>query len=266
MAYETLEIVKRDEGVTWIYIDNEPVNAIGAELMNELENAASELEADDATRVIVIASKHEKIFLAGADLKGLMAGTGPSDDGSDPIAAQSERMQRCFQRFANLRKPVIAAINGHALGGGCELAIACDIRIATEKTKIGLPELNLGIIPSAGGTQRLSRLIGKGRAIDMILTGKILTGEEAERIGLVSESVKAEDLKEAVEEKANQIKSKGPLATRLAKEVIHNGYDTDMQTGLLVEKLAQALLFSTNDKTEGATAFLEKRNPDFKGK
>lgn len=253
-------IVEEQNEVAYVTINlPEKRNPLSVATLKEIKDALIKHEENEEIKCIVFTGKGDKAFASGTDINFLKDRV-PTD------VLNKHGMQQTYDYIEKYTKPTIAMINGVALGGGCELAIACDIRIATEKTKIGLPELNLGIIPSAGGTQRLSRLIGKGRAIDMILTGKILTGEEAERIGLVSESVKAEKLKEAVEDKANQIKSKGPLATRLAKEVIHNGYDTDMQTGLLIEKLAQALLFSTNDKTEGATAFLEKRNPDFKGK
>jgi enoyl-CoA hydratase len=175
-------------------------------------------------------------------------------------------MQQLCREIEICDKPTVAAINGFALGGGCELAMACDIRIAAEHAKFGLPELNLAIIPGAGGTQRLARLVGKGRAVEMILTGRILTAQEAERIGLVTQVVSADELLAAAEKTAEQIASKGPLAVRLAKLVIQTGFETDLHSALVVERLAQTILFTTEDKVEGATAFLEKRKANFQGK
>ena len=175
-------------------------------------------------------------------------------------------MQAVYDEVEAYEKPTIAAVNGYALGGGCELAIACDIRIASENAKFGLPEVTLSIIPGAGGTQRLARLIGKGRAMDLILTGRMMDAEEAFRAGLVSRVVPPEELTEAVEQTADAILKKGPLAVRLAKLAIQSGYEADQRTGLVIERLAQAVLFTTEDKEEGTSAFLEKREPDFKGR
>ncbi|TFI46133.1 enoyl-CoA hydratase/isomerase family protein, partial [Diaphorobacter sp. DS2] len=152
---------------------------------------------------------------------------------------------------------------GYALGGGCELALACDIRIAAKGAKFGLPELNLGIIPGAGGTQRLSRVVGKGRALDMILTGKIINGEEAERIGLATYLAADDELETKAEEVASQILKKGPVAIKLAKLAVHKGFDVDLETAMLIEKLSQAVAFGTEDKREGTAAFLEKRTAEF---
>lgn len=259
MSYETIEIEKRKAGVTWIHIDNEPVNAIGDTLMNELEHAADELEQDESVRIIVIASRHEKIFLAGADLKGLMAGTGPSDDGSDPIAAQSERMQNCFHRFSTLKKPVIAAINGHALGGGCELALACDFRIMSAG-KIGLTELSLGIIPGAGGTQRMVHIVGRAKALDLIFHAKKLTKEEAVEIGLIT--IAAEDLEAETTEFAEQLASGAVNSMGLAKQAI-NAAEQPIEDGLKKEAALFSETFTTDEPAIGLAAFFQKQAANF---
>ncbi len=174
-------------------------------------------------------------------------------------------MQRLFDEIEAFEKPTIAAVNGFALGGGCELAMACDIRIAAEHARFGLPETTLSVLPAAGGTQRLARLVGTGRAIELILTGRFVDAAEALRIGLVTSVVPADGLAAEARRVAEQILAKGPLAVRLAKLVIRAGMDADQRTGLVVERLAQALLYTTADKREGAAAFLAKRAPAFEG-
>lgn len=181
-------------------------------------------------------------------------------------ALQSGSMSQVYDMIEACKKPTIAMINGFALGGGCELAMACDIRVASTNAKLGLPELNLAIIPAAGGTQRLARLVGKGKALEMILTGKIIEADEAQAIGLVSEVVSPDELVAKTEEMAEKIISKGPLAVMLAKLSVHHGTETDLKTGLIIEKLSQAILFESEDKLEGTSAFLEKRKADFKGR
>ena len=178
----------------------------------------------------------------------------------------SPSIGRKYDEIERFEKSTIAAVNGYALGGGCELAMACDLRIAQENARFGLPELHLSILPGAGGTQRLARLVGKGRAIDLILTGTLIDAREAERIGLVSRVVPRGRLMEEVRSVAEAILSKGPLAVRLAKLVVHAGFDTDQRTGMILEKLAQSLLYTTEDMREGTAAFLEKRKPFFKGR
>src|SRR5690625_5144461 len=259
MSYKSIKVEKQNKGVTWLYINNEPVNAIDDILMDELEEAADQLENDKETRVIVIASRHEKIFLAGADLKGLMAGTGPSDDGSDPIAMQSERMQRCFDRFARLKKPVIAAINGHALGGGCELALACDFRIMSQG-KIGLTELSLGIIPGAGGTQRMTHLLGRAKATELIFLAKKLTPEEAYQIGLITQVV--EDLEAETTQFAERLAEGAIHAMGLAKQAI-NAAEKPLEEGLAFEAKAFSKTFTTEEPGIGLMAFFQKEKPQF---
>ena len=172
-----------------------------------------------------------------------------------------------LKNLEDLYKPVICAVNGYALGGGCELAMACDIRVATRRSKFGQPEINLAIIPGAGGTQRLARLVGIGRAKELIYTGRIITADEAAAIGLVNRVT--DDTQEAVmaeaKAMAQQIMSKGPVAIKMAKIAINAGADTDMNTGLMIERLAQTIAFSTEDRKEGTSAFLEKRAAEFKG-
>jgi enoyl-CoA hydratase len=253
-------LVEKSNQLAYIIINlPEQRNPLSLKTLGEMKDALESLKNDNETNCIIFTGQGDKSFAAGADISQLK-NRGPLD------VFTPGGMQEIYDYIEAYDKPTIAMINGFALGGGCELAMACDIRIASSSAKFGLPELNLGIIPSAGGTQRMARLIGKGKAIDLILTGRIITAEEAEKIGLVSETVPQDQLKEAVERTAAQILSKGPLAVKLAKMVIHAGFDADMKTGLMIEKFAQAVLFSTEDKNEGTSAFLEKRIPEFTSK
>ncbi|GGE15463.1 3-hydroxybutyryl-CoA dehydratase [Marinithermofilum abyssi] len=257
---QTLKTIQADirEGLGFITIDRPEVrNALNGEVLQEIRRVLDQWREREEVRLVVFTGAGEKSFAAGADIRQLQERT--IHDGLASV------MQRLCDEIEQYPKPTIAAVNGYALGGGCELAMACDIRIAQENAKFGLPELNLSIIPGAGGTQRLARLVGKGLALDLILTGSMIDAEKAERIGLVSEVVAMERLMEAVEAKAQAILSKGPLAVRLAKLAVRTGLETDQQTGLIVEKLAQCLLYTTEDKREGIAAFLEKRKPQFKG-
>ncbi|WP_047153856.1 enoyl-CoA hydratase/isomerase family protein [Aneurinibacillus tyrosinisolvens] len=258
MEYENI-LLQKEGAIGMIKINRPEVrNALDGGTLQEMRRALQTLEEDKEIGVIVFTGEGEKSFAAGADIRQLRE--------KQALDALAPGMSAFYREIENSSKATIAAINGFALGGGCELAMACDIRIAAHHAKIGLPELNLSIIPGAGGTQRLARIVGKGRALDMILTGDMLSGEQAERIGLVSRSVPGEELWQAVKEKAEKIMAKGPLAVRLAKLAIHRGFDLDMETALSVEKLAQAILFASEDKNEGTQAFLDKRKADFQGK
>lgn len=256
VSYVDVEI---QQGIYFLTLNRmEARNALDAKMLAEIESALDEAEKSQDVKVIVVQGAGGKSFAAGADIKQLQA--------RKPLEALVPGMQGLYQKIENCSKVTIAAVDGYALGGGCELALACDIRIATKNAKFGLPELNLGIIPGAGGTQRLARIIGKGRALDMILTGKMIDGEEAERIGLVTYYVEREELKEKIEEVASQIMRKGPVAIQLAKHAVHKGYDLDMETALWIEKLSQSIAFGTEDKQEGTTAFIEKRQAEFQNK
>lgn len=258
-TFANIEIRKSD-GLAYLVINRPELrNALNKETLNEMMEALEILAADDETGCVVFTGSGEKSFAAGADIRQLKSRTALD-------VFNRGGMQEVYDYIEAYDKPTIAMVNGYALGGGCELAMACDIRIASENAKFGLPELNLSIIPSAGGTQRLARLVGKGAAMDMILRGKIIDAKEAYRIGLVSEIASIEELQEKTEEAAGQILSKGPLAVKLAKLAVHAGFDADQKTGLVIEKLAQAVLFSTDDKNEGTSAFLEKRKPQFTAK
>jgi enoyl-CoA hydratase/carnithine racemase len=245
-------------GVAWVTIDRQEVrNALNGEVMRDLRAALDAFRDDEGVGVVVFTGAGEKAFAAGADISELRERTA--------LDALSSGMQRLFDEIEGYEKPTIAAVNGYALGGGCELAMACDIRLAADNAKFGQPEVNLSIIPGAGGTQRLSRLVGKGKATELILTGEIVDAAEAYRIGLVSKVVPQEELVDAVREMAGKILAKGPLAVRLAKVAVSRGAETDQDTGMLIERLAQAVLFDSEDKREGTNAFLEKREPRFRG-
>ena len=232
-------------------------NALSRQVLAELRDALAELRDRDDVGLVAITGTGEKAFVAGADIAQLRH--------YDLHTGLDAEMQRTFDAVEAFPKPTVAAVNGFALGGGCELAMACDIRIASENARFGLPETTLSVLPGAGGTQRLARLVGTGRAIEMILTGRFVDAAEAHAIGLITAVVPAEGLRAELRRLADQILAKGPLAVRLAKLVVRAGMDADQRTGQVVEQLAQALLYTTADKAEGASAFLEKRLPAFKG-
>ncbi|MFS0671152.1 enoyl-CoA hydratase-related protein [Peribacillus frigoritolerans] len=258
-TYQNIEIKKKNS-LAYVIINRPEIrNALSKETLQEILCALNELSDDETVGCVIFTGKGEKSFAAGADIAQLRQKTALD-------VFKPGGMQEVFDRIEMYDKPTIAMVNGFALGGGCELALACDIRVAALNAKFGLPELNLSIIPGAGGTQRLTRIVGKGKALDIILTGKIIDGEEAYRIGLVSEVVSMEELEAKVEEVAGKILTKGPLAVKLAKLAVKTGFETDQKSGLLIEKLAQAVLFSTEDKYEGTSAFLEKRSPKFTSK
>ena len=231
-------------------------NALNFGVLDGIEAALDAFERREDVGAVVFTGAGEKSFVAGADISQLVGYTL-----RDGLRA---RMQRLYDRIQDLELPTIAAVNGFALGGGNELAMSCDIRVAAGNARFGLPETNLGILPGAGGTQRLSRLVGLGRAQEMILTGRIIDAEEALRIGLVTSVVPADELMDAALATADTILAKGPLAVRLAKLVVRNGAETDQRTGLLLERLAQSLLYASDEKAEGASAFLEKRPARFR--
>jgi enoyl-CoA hydratase len=258
--YENIKTENKD-GVLVITIDRPKVlNALNAHTVQEIGAAFDAARDDDSVKAVILTGAGEKAFVAGADIGELAQMT--------PITgkATSERGQRVFRAIEKFPKPVIAAVNGFALGGGCELALACHIRIASDKAQLGLPEVTLGIIPGYGGTQRMARLLGKGRALELILTGDRIKADEAERIGLVNRVVPADQLMTVAEEMARTIAKRGPLAVRAAIEAVMSGSDMPFEEGQFLEATLFGLLASTDDMKEGMGAFLEKRAAEFKGR
>ena len=246
------------ESIATLTIDRPEVrNALNLETVNEVRAALTVLAVNDDVGVLIITGGGESAFVSGADINDIRARG--RDEG---LAAINSSLFTEIERFP---RPTIAAINGYALGGGCELALACDIRIASDTAKFGQPELGLGIIPGAGATQRLPRLIGMGRAKHLILTGDIIDAKQALEIGLVSAVTPAGQLQIRARELAKKILRQGPLAARLAKVALNASARVDLDSGLLIETLAQALCYSSDDKVEGTAAFLEKRKPKFTG-
>jgi len=253
--------IETREGVAVITVDRPKVlNALNAQTVGEIGEAFEQARNDENVKAMILTGGGEKAFVAGADIGELAKMT--------PITgkATAERGQAVFAKIERFPKPVIAAINGFALGGGCELALACHIRIASEKAQIGLPEVTLGIIPGYGGTQRMARLLGKGKALELILTGDRIPAAEAERIGLVNKVVAPEELMNVAMELAKKIASRGPLAVRAAIEAVMSGSEMPIDEGFFLEATLFGLLASTDDMKEGMGAFLEKRAADFKGK
>lgn len=260
MKFTNLLYEKKD-GIATITINRpKALNALNEETLPEFLSGLEDAEKDKKVRVIVITGAGEKAFCAGLDLKTVK-------DISVIKAVETSRLgQKLTLAIEELGKPVIAAINGYALGGGLELAMACDIRIASENARIGQTEVNVGLIPGWGGTQRLPRLVGKGTAKELVFTGKMIDAKTAERIGLINMVVPPEKLKSTVEEFAKVIMSKPPIAIKLAKELINSSIETDQGTGLVHEAEAFGILASTEDYREGVSAFIEKRKPEYKGK
>lgn len=248
-------------GVATITVNRaEVLNALSAITVRELDQVLAAAEADANVRVLILTGAGEKSFVSGADISEL-AGLDP--EGGRRTAAFG---QGVFRRLETMGKPSIAAINGYALGGGCELAMACTIRIAADSAKIGLPEVTLGVIPGYGGTQRLPRIVGRGTAMDLILTGRAIDANEALRIGLVSQVVPLADLMETARKTALRILRNGPLAIKAAMQSVDHGLDTGIENGCVIEADLFSQLCATEDTREGLKAFLEKRKADFKGK
>lgn len=235
------------------------LNALNIKTRQELAEALDELRVDDEIRVVVITGAGEKAFVAGADINEFAGRT----------AVQQRTVMKArsiFTAAEDFPKPLIAMINGFCLGGGCELALSCDIRIAGERARFGQPEINLGIIPGGGGTQRLTRLIGEGKAMQMILTGEMIDAQEAWRLGLVNEVHPVDQLEEKTMEMASKIAEKSPIALSMAKTAVKNAARMNLREGLDSEIDLFALCFSSEDKEEGVRAFIEKRKADFKGR
>ncbi len=263
MAYENLENIKAEvrDGILYVTIDRPKVlNALNAVTVEEIGRVFTEARRDEAVRAVIVTGAGEKAFVAGADINELAKST--------PISGKftSEQGQNVFLQIERFPRPVIAAINGFALGGGCELALACHIRIASEKAQIGLPEVSLGIIPGYGGTQRMARLLGKGKALELVCTGDRIGAADAEKIGLVNKVVPADQLMSAAEEMARKIASRSPVAIRAAIEAINSGSDMPFEEGQVLEATLFGLLCASEDMKEGMQAFLEKRPPKFPGR
>lgn len=249
------------DGILIITVDRPKVlNALNAQTVAEIGEAFEAARDNASVQCVILTGGGEKAFVAGADINELAQMT--------PITgkAKAEKGQRVFRAIERFPKPVIAAVNGFALGGGCELALACHMRIASENAKLGLPEVTLGIIPGYGGTQRMARLLGKGKALELILTGDRIGAEEAERIGLVNKVVPADQLMATCEELARKIATRGPLAVSAAIEAVMSGSEMPFDEGQTLEATLFGLLASTEDMKEGMGAFLEKRAANFQKK
>ena len=256
MAYQTL-IVEIADHVALIRLNRpEALNALSGQLVSELAAAMKAADADEAVRCIVLTGS-EKAFAAGADIKEMASKSYVDVLTDDLFGPEIEAIQR-------IRKPVIAAVAGYALGGGCELAMMCDFIICAENAKFGQPEINLGVIAGIGGTQRLTRFVGKSKAMDMNLTGRFMDAAEAERSGLVSRVVPVDRLLEEAMGAAKKIASKSAIAAMVAKEAVNRSYETTLREGLLYERRAFHALFATEDQKEGMSAFAEKREAQFR--
>lgn len=257
MAYSTI-IVTKEPWIAVVQFNRpEVLNALNMTLMEELVEALEALDKDDDVRAIVLTG-NEKSFAAGADIKE-MAGAGAVD------MLVRDQFAR-WDRIRKIKKPIIAAVSGFALGGGCELSMTCDIIVASDTAKFGQPEINIGVIPGAGGTQRLTRAVGKSKAMEMVLTGRTISAEEAMHWGLVTRVVPVEYYLREAKALATEIASKPPVAVRLAKEAVLKAFDTTIEGGLEFERKNFYLLFASEDQKEGMNAFVEKRKPEWKGK
>jgi enoyl-CoA hydratase len=254
-------IYEKSEGVATITLNRpEALNAFSKEVIEEILKALEDVKADESIRVAILTGAGEKAFSAGADIKAMK--------GMNALKARELSLmgEKLCNALENLEKPVIAAINGYALGGGLEVAMACDIRIASENARMGQTEINIGLIPGWGGTQRLPRLIGKTKAKELIFTGKIIDAKTAEQLGIVNMVISADKFKEAVHQFALELASKAPVALKVAKALINKGSEISLDAAIALEREGFGVVASTEDLQEGVSAFIEKRKPMFKGK
>jgi len=260
MTFENILLEKKN-AIAYVTVNRPKIlNALNMATMEELRTAFTDIKNDSAIRVAILTGSGEKAFIAGADIGELAK--------HDAVSGKeyTHRGQSVLDLIENLGKPVIACINGFALGGGCEIAMACTMRLASENAKLGQPEVKLGIIPGYGGTQRLPRLVGKGIAMQLVLSGEMITAQEAYRIGLVNEVTAAAELVPRAEAIAQKIIANSPLAVQYAMEAVNKGLELTLPDGLYLEAVLFSVACSSEDKKEGTTAFLEKRPPQFKGK
>jgi enoyl-CoA hydratase len=254
-------IYEKSEGIATITINRpEALNAFSAEVVSEILQAIEDMKADESVRVVVLTGAGEKAFSAGADIKAMK--------GMNALKARelSQMGEKLCSALENLEKPVIAAINGYALGGGLEVAMACDIRIASENARMGQTEINIGLIPGWGGTQRLTRLIGATKAKELIFTGKMIDAKTAEQLGLVNMVVPQDKFRETVRQFALELAQKAPVALKVAKALINKGAEISLDAAIALEREGFGVVASTEDLQEGVSAFIEKRKPVFKGK
>ena len=259
MSFEQI-LIEQDGGVVTITIDHPPLNVLSAQVGNELGEALDRIDGDSSASVVVLTGSGDRAFAAGADIRELQRLSGSEAE------EMTHRWHRLFRRIEGFRLPVIAAVNGVALGGGCELAMACDLRYASEKARFGQPEINLGLVPGWGGTQRLPRLIGRGRALELIMTGDMFDASEAHRLGLVNRVTAQEDLMDTVGELAGRMAAKGGVALASIKTCVNEGLDRGLDEALALEAREFGAVSSTEDKAEGIAAFLEKRPAQFLGR
>jgi enoyl-CoA hydratase len=254
-------IYEKSEGIATITLNRpEALNAISKEVIDEVLQALEDVKNDENVRVVVLTGAGEKAFSAGADIKEM------KDFNALKGRELSLRGERLCRALENLEKPVIAAINGYALGGGLEVAMACDLRIASERARMGQTEINIGLIPGWGGTQRLTRLIGRTKAKELIFTGKMIDAKTAEQLGIVNMVFPAEEFREKVRQFAKELTFKAPVALKVAKELINKGADMSLDSAIALEREGIGVVSSTEDLQEGVSAFAEKRKPMFKGR
>jgi len=254
-------IYEKSEGIATITLNRpEALNAFSKDVVEEVMQALEDLRSDENVRVAVLTGAGEKAFSAGADIKAMAGMTALK---ARELSLMGEKLCLALE---NLEKPVIAALNGYALGGGLEVAMSCDLRIASENARMGQTEINIGLIPGWGGTQRLTRLIGRGRAKELIFTGRMIDAKTAEQLGIINRVAPADKFKETVSQLALELASKPPVAVRVAKAVINKGADISLDSALALEREGFGVVASTEDLKEGVSAFTEKRKPVFKGK
>jgi len=254
-------LYEKSEGIATITLNRpEALNAFSKEVINEILQALEDVRNDENARVVILTGAGEKAFSSGADIKAMK--------GMNALKARelSQMGEKLCYALENLEKPVIAALNGYALGGGLEVAMACDIRIASENARMGQTEINIGLIPGWGGTQRLTRLVGRTKAKELVLTGKMIDAKTAEQLGLLNMVVPADKFREIVRQFAAELASKAPVALKVAKALINKGADASLDAALALEREGIGVVGSTEDLQEGVSAFMEKRKPSFKGK